>query len=54
MKHASGFLALVNDAKARVKELSFREVKQRLDAGEKFTLVDVREDSILLRGSSLH
>jgi hypothetical protein len=26
-----------------VKELSFREVTQRLDAGEKFTLVDVRE-----------
>jgi hypothetical protein len=45
VKHAPGFLAIVNDAKSRVKELNFREVKQRLDAGEKFTLVDVREDN---------
>ena len=43
MKHAPGFLAIVNDAKSRVKELNFREVKAQLDAGAKFTLVDVRE-----------
>jgi len=50
MKHAPGFLAIVNDAKSRVKQWSFREVKQRLDAGEKFTLVDVREDNEWARG----
>ena len=50
MKHAPGFLAIVNDAKTRVKELGFREVKERLDAGEKFTLVDVREDNEWERG----
>ena len=50
MKHAPGFLAIVNDAKTRVKELSFSEVKKRLDAGEKFTLVDVREDNEWARG----
>jgi rhodanese-related sulfurtransferase len=50
VKHAAGFLALVNDAKSRVKELDFREVKKRLDAGEKFTLVDVREDNEWVRG----
>src|SRR5580704_12033258 len=50
MKHAPGFLAIVNDAKTRVKELNFREVKSRLDAGEKFTLVDVREDNEWARG----
>jgi rhodanese-related sulfurtransferase len=50
MKHAPGFLAIVNDAKSRVKELSFRDVKKRLDAGEKFTLVDVREDNEWARG----
>jgi rhodanese-related sulfurtransferase len=50
MKHAPGFLAIVNDAKTRVKELDFREVKKRLDAGEKFTLVDVREDNEWARG----
>src|SRR5208283_1224409 len=38
MKHTPGFLAIVNDAKTRVKEWDFREVKKRLDAGEKFTL----------------
>ena len=50
MKHAPGFLAIVNDAKTRVKQWGFREVKQRLDAGEKFTLVDVREDHEWARG----
>jgi len=50
MNHAPGFPAIVNDAKIRVEELSFREVKQRLDAGEKFTLVDFREDSAWTRG----
>ena len=50
MKHAPGFLALVNEVKTRVRELGFREVKQRLDAGEKFTLVDVREDNEWAKG----
>jgi len=50
MKHTPGFLALVNDAKSRVKQWDFREVKRRLDAGEKFTLVDVREDNEWARG----
>jgi len=50
MKHEPGFLAIVNEAKTRVKELGFREVKQKLDAGEKFTLVDVREDNEWARG----
>ena len=50
MKHTPGFLTIVNDAKTRVKELSFREVKERLDAGEKITLVDVREDREWDRG----
>ena len=46
----AGFLAIVNEAKTRVKEWDFREVKRRLDAGEKFTLVDVREETNGLRG----
>jgi rhodanese-related sulfurtransferase len=50
VKHTPGFLAIVNDAKSRVKELNFREVKRRLDAGEEFTLVDVREDNEWARG----
>ena len=50
MNHTPGFLALVHDAKSRVKEQDFREVKKRLDAGEKFTLLDVREDNEWERG----
>ena len=50
MKHSPEFLALVNDAKTRVKQWDFLEVKQRLDAGEKFALVDVREDNEWARG----
>jgi rhodanese-related sulfurtransferase len=50
MAHAAKFLALVNDAKKRVKETNVADVKSRLDKGEKFTLVDVREESEWTRG----
>jgi rhodanese-related sulfurtransferase len=45
MKHSEGFLSIVNDAKSRVSETNVEEVKKRLDHGDKFTLVDVREDN---------
>lgn len=45
MKHAPGFLKVVNDAKSRVRECTIDDVKARLDRGEKLTLVDVREES---------
>ena len=44
-QHAPGFLQIVQDAKTRVKECTVADVKQRLNAGDKFTLVDVREES---------
>jgi rhodanese-related sulfurtransferase len=44
MQHAEGFLKLVKDAKSRVKEVDYKEVKKRIDSGEKFILVDTRED----------
>jgi rhodanese-related sulfurtransferase len=44
-QHAAGFLRLVNDAKSRVKELTIDQVKAKQDRGEKFTLIDVREES---------
>ena len=50
MQHAAGFLKLVNDAKTRVKETDVQTVKKQLDAGEKFVLVDTREDSEWARG----
>jgi rhodanese-related sulfurtransferase len=45
MAHSSQFLKLVQDAKSRVKETNVADVKRRMDAGEKFVLVDTREDS---------
>ena len=43
-KHTPQFLAIVTDAKSRVKECTIDDVKARLTRGEKFLLVDVRED----------
>ena len=48
--HEPGFLAIVNDARKRVKEADYREIKKRLDAGEKMILVDTREDNEWARG----
>ncbi len=48
--HPQGFLALVNDAKKRIKEEDYRETKKRIDAGEKILLIDTREDSEWARG----
>jgi rhodanese-related sulfurtransferase len=45
MQHAARFLQIVNDAKSRVKETTADEVKHKLDRGDKFTLIDVREES---------
>ena len=44
MDHSPGFLALVNDAKQRVTELSVAEARAQLDANPKAILIDVRED----------
>lgn len=44
-QHAPQFLKLVNDAKSRVTECTVDDVKARLTAGDKFILVDVREES---------
>ena len=43
--HSPRFLQIANDAKKRVRETNVDEVKARLDRGEKFVLVDVREES---------
>ncbi len=44
-KHSPQFLKLVNETRPRVRELTVDQVKQRLDRGDKFVLVDVREES---------
>ncbi|HEX7118032.1 MAG TPA: rhodanese-like domain-containing protein [Longimicrobiales bacterium] len=39
------FLAFVDDARGRIRETDVRTVKERMDRGERFHLVDVREES---------
>jgi rhodanese-related sulfurtransferase len=43
--HSQGFLQLVQEAKARVKQFSIDQFLAKLQAGERFVLLDVREDS---------
>lgn len=50
MKHSDGFVRLVDDARTRIQETDVHAVRARLDSGEKFTLVDVREESEWARG----
>ncbi|MGA2427778.1 MAG: rhodanese-like domain-containing protein [Candidatus Acidiferrum sp.] len=50
MAHSSQFLKLVQDAKKNVKETNVADVKRRGDAGEKFLLIDVREDNEWAKG----
>jgi rhodanese-related sulfurtransferase len=44
MDHAPGFLAIVNDAKSRVNEVTIAQTKERLTANSSAVLIDVRED----------
>ena len=45
MQHNPGFLALVNDAKARVKEIDIEGYQEMRRKGEPHLLVDTREES---------
>lgn len=44
-QHSPGFLKLVQDSKARVKEVSVQQVREKLARKEPFHFVDVREES---------
>jgi rhodanese-related sulfurtransferase len=44
-QHPPRFLKIVDDARSRVRETNVDTVKKRIDRGEKFLLVDVREES---------
>ena len=44
-QHSARFLKIVEDAKKRIREVSIDDTKSRLDRGDKFVLVDVREES---------
>jgi rhodanese-related sulfurtransferase len=44
-QHPPRFLKIVDDARSRIRETNVDAVKSRLDRGDKFLLVDVREES---------
>jgi rhodanese-related sulfurtransferase len=44
MEHSPRFLALVNDAKLRVREISVAEVQERFLRGDDFVFIDTREE----------
>lgn len=50
MKHAPGFLAIVNDARQRIRETTVEKVRARQENGDRFLLVDVREESEWAKG----
>jgi rhodanese-related sulfurtransferase len=53
MQHSKGFLEIVQDAKTRVRETTPEEVRRRQELGDRFHLVDVREDTEWERGHAL-
>ncbi len=44
MEHSPGFLALVSDAKSRVRQIDLAGYQKLREAGEEHLLVDTRED----------
>ncbi|HET6370116.1 MAG TPA: rhodanese-like domain-containing protein [Nitrospiria bacterium] len=44
MVHNPGFLRLVEEAKRRIRECSIADVKAKMEHGETFHFIDIRED----------
>jgi len=45
MNHSPGFLALVQDAQSRIREITLDALRERLQANPSLVLLDVREES---------
>lgn len=50
MKHNEGFLKIVNDAKARVRQIDVAAYQAMMASGEQHLLIDVREDNEFAAG----
>lgn len=50
MNHSPGFLRIVEQARQHVKTCTAAQVKARLEQGEQFHFVDVREDHEFAKG----
>jgi rhodanese-related sulfurtransferase len=44
-QHSARFLKIVEDARGRIREVAIDDVRARIDRGETFLLLDVREES---------
>lgn len=53
-QHSPAFLAIVDDSKARVKEVTVAQTLQRMKANPKAVLIDVREDREWEAGHAAH
>ncbi len=49
-QHSERFLQIVSDARSRIQECNVEDVKRRMDAGERLTMIDVREESEFAAG----
>src|SRR5688572_1635747 len=49
-QHNPGFLAIVDEARSRIQETDVSTVSSRIDRGDQFHLVDVREESEFAAG----
>ena len=50
MDHSPAFLKLIDESRKHIKETDVAKIKARLSKGEKFHLVDVREDNEWAKG----
>ena len=51
--HNPGFLALVDDAKSRIRQIDIEDLRRLTGSGEPFLLVDTREESEWAAGHAL-
>jgi rhodanese-related sulfurtransferase len=50
MLHSTEFEQICDDAKARIREITVAQTQAKLDAGDSFLFVDVREDNEWAKG----
>jgi len=50
VKHSPEFLRLVDDAKSRIRQTTPEEVRKKQERGDRFVLVDTREDNEWAKG----
>ena len=50
MNHTERFTRICEDARTRIRETTIDAIKARIDSGERFNLVDVREESEFAAG----